>query len=128
MPVEVRWFNEEKTILLNQFHGNATVTDYYQSVEDNLKLVNSIEHTFDLIMDLSDAKVDARGMLPALVSANDRVPSHQRHVIVVGTSMYYQVLGNIARSLAPKATTSLHMAKTLEEALNLVESLQAKTN
>lgn len=118
MPLETSWHNEEKTILINRFYGNATVADYYQSIEDDANFLGTVDHPVDVILDLTNAQVDAKGLLPALRSADNRVPPNQRNVVVVGSAMYYKVLVNIARTLAPRATANVHTTHTLEEALD----------
>jgi hypothetical protein len=60
MPIEISWFDSEKTILFGNFLGAWTWEDYAQGLLNTIKLAEGIEYRLDQIIDFSKS-----GAIPA---------------------------------------------------------------
>lgn len=120
MPYQVTWDDEEKTIVVQTYSGKVLVEEYYNAVDKSAQLLSSVNHTVDLIMDLTDMKSDLKGFLTAVSYANKKVPSNQRLVTVVGANRFAQTMAKIAGTIAPKATENVYFVDTLEEAHRVI--------
>jgi hypothetical protein len=120
MPYQVTWDDEEQTIAVQTYSGTATMKDYYQAIDESAQLLSSVDHTVDLIMDLTAMKSDLKGFLTAVSYANKQVPANQRLVVVVGANRFVQTMGRIAGTIAPKATENVYFVDTLEDAHRVI--------
>lgn len=116
MSYLVEWGDENQTIVIQTYNGKVSIEDYYRAVDESAKLLSSVDHPVDLIMDTTEAKTDMKGFLQAVSYANKKVPKNQRLVIVVGANHFIQMLSKIASTIAPKAAENGYFVDTLEEA------------
>lgn len=121
MSYSVSWTDENQTIVLQTYVGNLKIEDYYHAIDESAKLLQSVNHMVDLIMDVSEANTDMKGFLQAVYYANKKVPDNQRLVIVVEASRFMQSLGKIAETIAPKATKNVYFVDTVDEAHQIIE-------
>lgn len=122
MGYQVGWADREQTIVVQKYSGDVQTREYYQMTDKSAELLSSVEHPVDIILDTTEMKSDLKGFLQAVSYANKKVPENQRLVVVVGANRFMQTMGNIARSIAPKATEKVYFVDTLPEAHKVIEA------
>jgi hypothetical protein len=125
MAYRAFWDNDEKTILRQVFYDRATVTDYYQVNDECIAMMNEQPHTVDLILDVTDAKIDMTGFLAAIGSVEKKVPANQRLVVIVKANQFIQTMAKVASQFAKRATANVYFVDTLEEAYKLIKEYDA---
>lgn len=123
MPIIVAWANDEKTILLNDYNGNWSASDFRQAIDDNARLMGSVLHDVDVIVDQRNNRALPSARLAILPYLETKTPDNQRRVIVVGASRLMKTMIELASRFAPRATRHLHYVQTLEAAYQLIETL-----
>ena len=122
MSYLIRWDNEEKTVLFQQYTDNAVKDDLYHLAEESAKMLKSVEHTVHLIIDESNAKITLNPT--DMKYLEDNVPANQGAVVMVveeGGLTYKRIMQNVARTVAPKAFDQPYFAATIEEAQQLLQ-------
>ncbi len=122
MGYTIQWDNAEKTVVLQQYTGNAIKDDLYHLAEESSLMLKSVTHTVHII-------VDERTIKLTLSSTDIKylekfVPPNQGAVIVVigkNGAAYKKLIQNIGKALAPKAFKQTFFTGTLEEARELLQ-------
>jgi len=113
--------NKAKTIVVQTFEGEVSMTDYHQMVDTNVVLLNSVTYPVDIIMDTRSGKMDVTNFLIASSYANKKVPDNQRFVVVIGANKFLQKMTDIAHHIAPKAVENVLFVDTMDEAMAILE-------
>jgi hypothetical protein len=114
------WYDEDKTIVHQNFYDQAGVTDYLESISISVDIMSQVSHTVHILMDLQDAQVNDRGLLSALTKAGKIVPPNQGCVVIIGGKTYHRVLADVAKVIAPKAVENVYFTDTLEQAMEII--------
>ena len=128
MPIEISWFDEEKTILFAKFTGEWTWEEYAVSSIDALKLAQATDYRLDQIIDMS-----ASGAIPegqALTHMNRSYelsrPFKIGLTILVGAST---ILRGVVSALAitnPNRNPRVFV-DSIEEALEMIKNDREKS-
>jgi hypothetical protein len=121
MAFEVIWGNAQKTILIQRYSELLTLEDYHQCIDASAALMQTVTHSVDLIMDLSNATVSNQAFLSAGNHAERAVPPNQRLVLMIGAPLHIQLIVKIAKSLFKKAAGNLYFVDTLTEAYRVID-------
>jgi hypothetical protein len=129
MPIQIEWFNEEKTILLETFTGEWTVEDYRQLIDDAAVLLGTVHHNVHIIADATDAGLRLPNNLlgGGMTYAIRHIPPNQGITVFIGVNGITQTLIGIARKISPKVSQTTFTATTLEEAQRIIANHIAKT-
>jgi hypothetical protein len=118
----IKWDNEEKTVVLQQYTDHATKDDLYEMAAESARMLSTCEHTVHLI-------IDERTMAFSLNSADmayleKRVPPNQGVVVLVvhPENMHYKdVIQGVGTRVAPHAFDNQFKVTSLEEARALLQ-------
>ena len=123
MGYSVRWDNEEKTVVLQQYTGKPVKQDLYGLAEESALLLKSVPYRVHLI-------IDERSIKLALNSEDIQflekyVPTNQGAVVTVVASesslAYKRYIRDVGKKLAPKAFEQPYYATTVEAARQLLQ-------
>jgi hypothetical protein len=120
MPT-VEWLNPEQTILIQRFIGEYGVAEYQQVATETAKLLKTVDHPVDIILDFTEGHARKENFLASLGSIERKVQPNQRLLVVIKASSLLKNLATGMQSVAPKATDNMHFVETLEQALHLIQ-------
>lgn len=128
MSHSIEWIDQDRKIVLQKYFDQIKHEDFYDAVDKSAKMISSVEHIVDIIIDMREAKTDLKGFFQAASYANKKVPDNQGVVVVIGASRFTQMMVKVAESIAPKATEDLYFVDTLEEAMRIIEARRGAQN
>lgn len=120
MPVRTSWHDERKTIINQVYEGRCVAADFHSSVDDVYRLVSSVTHTVDVIVDMTDAAFVGTSFLSVRGTSEAKVLHNQRMAILVGAPAFIRTLVSIGKKVAPKTTRNIHFVKTIAAAHELI--------
>lgn len=126
MPVKSQWDNADKTIIRNDFEGNWTWEEYFEMIEQRNALMSSVDHRVDVIANMRPANMPTSGgaLSSAKLSLSNVPPNHGIFVIVINTMVGTML--DIFKLFDRQTGISLHAAKSLEEAREIISQERAK--
>lgn len=123
MPVEMQWYNPEKTIYHAQYIGNWTWDELYRALENANRDFDTVKHKVDVLQDWSRC-----GKFPPNIVSNSRNLIDKMHPnagisMMVGGSMLLKSLWQVFSQLNTFTTgkRTFLFANTLEEAVHIIE-------
>ncbi|MFN8374461.1 MAG: hypothetical protein U0694_16485 [Anaerolineae bacterium] len=128
MPIQVSWGTPEKNVILCEFNGIWSLTDYHNMIDEMHVLMTSVDHTVHSISDFTNNSVS-----PAqLFSTGRHVDSRK----TVNTGINVMVKANpFLKALTPMYSKmflkdiKVYFTDTLAEAFQMIQTHeQAKTN
>ena len=128
MPINIRWYNDEKTILLEELSGTYTLDDYIALIDEAREHVMSCDHTVDIIGDFTGTnhRKLPHYLMSAARYADKQVPPNQGIAVFVNPGMFIETILRMARQLQIQAADEVVVAKTVDEAVEIIEQEQAK--
>jgi hypothetical protein len=119
MSVTVRWWDEDQqTIILYEFTGKWTWSEFYPAYDESIRLMDSVEYKVDFIMDLLNSQHIPPGALQHLKRAADFNHPNMGLAVYVGINPLIQALGRMFRKIYPASARyyPFDFAQTIEEA------------
>lgn len=97
MAIVTRWDNKKKSIILLEFESEWTWDELEEAVQKADKLIGSVEHYVDLIIDLEGASIpgDILNGAKNLLASGEARPNEGARVVVGANSAlqsFYQIL------------------------------------
>jgi len=114
------WHDEQKTIIHQVYEGRCIAADFHTCINDAYRMVNTVNHSVDIIVDMTKATFIGTSFLSAQGNSEAKVQHNQRMAVLVGAPAFIRALVNIGKKIAPKTTKNIHFTKTIEEALILI--------
>jgi hypothetical protein len=124
---EIRWYNEEKTIILEQVLGRWVWEDILAMMKEQFALMDTVEHTVHVILIAPEGRIpvpaDALFHLQKIVS---EVHPREGLKVLVGAPKLIEILfAMIGRVYKLRELLDDYaFAETLEEALATIEKTQ----
>jgi hypothetical protein len=113
----IRWDNEDRTVVLQQYEEGATKDDLYHLAQKSADMLHSEDHTVHLIIDERNIRLSLSSS--DLKYLEKLVPANQGKAVVIVSPMdiaYKEMFQNIGRKTAPKALAEPNFVTSLEEA------------
>jgi hypothetical protein len=123
MPVRVTWVDDAHTILRTDTSGEWDWIDYYQSLDEVKRRIESVPHRVDLICTRQpDASTPPGSLLPHLIRALSLVPPGLNSVVIVSQRQSAQALFGLFQLMRQRQSHSARVLviPTLEEALTML--------
>ena len=120
MSVRVYWHDDQKTILYQVYEGKCVAADFHTCVNEAYHLVKAVDHTVDIIVDMTHATFVGTSFLAVRSTSEAKVQENQRLAILVGAPSFIKALINISKKVAPKTTKNMHYVNTVEEAHTII--------
>lgn len=117
MPITVQWDNHEDSIMRILFEGRWTVDVLTRALHDSKRLMDSVDHTTDIIVEFRNS-----GWTPSRVSAAfGQAKSFFEHpntgiTFVAGVSPVVMTVAKVFLQMFPHLATRIHFVKTIDEA------------
>ncbi|MBK8024806.1 MAG: hypothetical protein IPK19_26155 [Chloroflexi bacterium] len=128
MPVIVAWDNDERTIVRTESSGHWTWEEYHTGVDQALALINSVDHPVHLInVRHPDAVAPEGYALPHLRRLMRNLPKNHRMTIMVNPNMQNKMMMGVFRRVVPIFSLTFMMARTLDEARNMIALYERKS-
>ncbi len=119
MPIEVKWFDEEETLLLIEPANPWGWPDFYVAINQAQTMIRSKNHTVDVIFDLAgDFRLPNASLLSPLRSVYTASPENVGNRILVGANLFIEQVVSIA-TRAMGGGSTFHFVRTMEDALTL---------
>lgn len=125
MNIPVTWRDPSHTILVQNFNGEWTLNDYYETIEATYDLIDMTGHPVDVMVDVSLNPGSASRLIAAAGELGDvpdmaRVHPNQRLMVIVGGGQFIRTLIQMAAKYAPRMAQKLLAADTFDEARTLI--------
>lgn len=124
MPVEVFWYDDEQTIIVQRYTGSIKTDDYYTAVDQVKALAATVPHTVYNIFDRTGVVGMPRSVLGAMRYANRNMPDNLDLRVIVAPTYGSQILMDLGQHVAPEMVRHLEYADTFDEALQMIRKRQ----
>ena len=122
MPIQVKWFNTSKTIILQSYHTPWTWDNYHASAKEIDQMLDSVDYPVDLIVDFSDGAVLPAKALSHFRRAVMDIHPNRGLVVMVGMNPYLAALQNVLEQMVPHSAARSRIAETLDEAIAIINA------
>lgn len=121
MHYSIQWDNEDKTVVLQQYHQGATKDDWYQMARESAEMLGTVTHKVYLIIDEHHIEFDASSTdmryLEKQAPTNEGacvmvVPQHQQFYKTVKKKIREQMVHNEREA---------YFVETVDEARKLLQ-------
>ncbi|MBZ0281837.1 MAG: hypothetical protein K8L97_13945 [Anaerolineae bacterium] len=127
MSVQADWFDpEQKNIIRYEFVGSWTWDDLYAAMNQVNTLMASVDHTVYIIIDFRQGRGVPGGALTHMRSSTMRAADNWGGGVFLGINTFLQALVSTFIKVYPRLGDRYHTAKTLEEALTIIDVWQSK--
>lgn len=126
MPISVRWNEDEKRILIQEFVGKWSLDEYYESAQIVVDEVKSQNHTVHVIGDLRRSASIPPGILSARSFLERTTPDNRGLIVIIGANSLLMMLIDIVRPVAPRFVNNLFFASSMEAALQMIAEWDSK--
>jgi hypothetical protein len=100
VKVDVRWQNEEQTIIYYRFKPGWSWEDIHEAFEVFYEMVTPVTHQVNVVMDFTGASMIPQGALSRIRWAfNNPKPDHIGLTVVVAPSSFFQALMGLAQKM-----------------------------
>ena len=128
MKVQVQWDNEEQKIVRYKFEQGWAWPDLHHALDEAGKLINTVSHRVDVIMDISNANLVPQGALSQINRAyNNPKPPNIGITIIVAPNSFMSAMVNMAKKIwGNKTEWQLEFVNTIGEAYQIINANEAK--
>jgi hypothetical protein len=117
MGHNIRWDNEEKTVVLQAYTDGATKDDLYYLAQKSAQMLSTVEHRVHLIID--ERKIDLVLNSVDMSYLGRLTPKNQGAVVMIVSPAklkYKTLVQQIGKRIGPKAFDQPYFAQSIEEA------------
>lgn len=122
MNHNIRWDNEQKTVVLQEYTDGASKDDLYHLAKKSAQMLGSVDHTVHLIID--ERKIDLVLNSTDMAYLAKTTPKNQGAVVMVIPAhklKYKTVVQQIGKKLGPEAFAQPYFAETIEDARTFLQ-------
>ena len=122
MGHHIAWDNQEKTVILHQYTGEASKDDLYQLARKSAEMLSTVPHTVHLIIDEGPARLTLSSADLAFLEKH--VPPNQGSSAVIvahGMREYRKKVQHTYKAVAPKAIDEAHFMASIEDARQFLQ-------
>src|ERR1041385_4546067 len=119
----IRWDNQEKTVVFQQYTGTATKDDLYGLAEESAQMLKSVPHRVHLIINEHNIKMNLNAI--DMKYLEKLVPDNQGGVVIVvdkDSLPYKKYMHDAGVKLAPKTFAQPFFAADVENARQLLQT------
>jgi len=122
MGHNIRWDNDEKTVVFQEYDENPSKDDLYDLAQKSAEMLGTVEHTVHLIIDERNVShiLDTKDM----AYLEKMTPRNQGAVLVIvqGRKIGYKMMiQRLAKSVGPTAFAQGYFVETLEQARTFLQ-------
>ncbi|MBC7810005.1 MAG: hypothetical protein H7175_02605 [Burkholderiales bacterium] len=123
MGHDIRWDNEDRTVVLQAYTEGATKDDLYYLAQESARMLKSIDHTVHLIID--ERNIDLVLNSADMTYLEKLTPTNQGAVVMIVSPsklMYKTVVQQLGKRLGPNAFALPFFAESVEQAWTFLQS------
>ena len=121
MPIDIAWYNPEKTIFYINYPPQWTLEDFYDMLIDSTKMTEG-SAPFVVIGDFSRSSMIPSGLLSTSRRIEQTTPSHRLMLILVQPNMLMQMLIRTVSKIYPKMVDNAIVVGSFEEAVEMAQA------
>ncbi|NDJ54102.1 MAG: hypothetical protein GYB68_13610 [Chloroflexi bacterium] len=123
MPIQARWYNDERTIILYQMSGQLTLDDFTNMMQLGYDMREQVEHIVHGIIDVTQAT----GRLPKGLIAHYPQLAQMPHPRV-GMSIYVHPsrMAHTFTDIYSRLFGTVYVAPSIDDALTMIARYQAR--
>lgn len=122
MGINVRWDNDEQTIIRYAFDGRWTWNDLYAALDRVQEMAASVEHRVDAIIDLTRADLMPAGVFFSLDGRKNaqklasKADAARGLIVIAGANAFIRSVYDAFRALNRSAASGIHFTETTAQA------------
>jgi hypothetical protein len=118
MSITTTWENQEHTIILMHYQNPWTWSEFEAAQAEQLRLINSVAHPVDVIMDISTGGNVPPNALSRFREASKNRPANQRGMVFVGAKLFDKTMVNtVQKTISTQfREVAIEFVDTLDEA------------
>lgn len=128
MPIHFYQDENDPNLIWQIFEGKWTLDEYIQDVDELTKLINTRTERIDVIADLTKSGTPPAKLLSISGYLERHNPENRGAAVIVGSGMFVKTLVKISETIAPRFTTNLYTADTVDEAHAIIAKARAEVN
>jgi hypothetical protein len=129
MSINIKWYNEEQTILLITFSESWEVIDYITMLDESRAMSREVTHPYVSVVDFRKSKSTPARLLSTGDKMSDMDNAHLPVVtILIGLGRLNELMLNIITRIYPRAVKDALLVHSWEEALTVAEQELNKAN
>jgi hypothetical protein len=121
VSIQIRWFDDEKRILLYEFVGVWTWEDLYAVLKQATEMSLSVNHPVDAIVDLTRNGSTPMGALLNLRQITSWETVTWNTAVLIGANVITRGVVATFRGLYPRSGARVHTANSFPEAVEIIE-------
>lgn len=126
MPIDIRWYNEEKTILYFTFTDPWTWEDFFRADHHGSELVQTVDHEVCFLADFSQSRQFPRGMsLQRVRNVLDFEETNSGMMVAFGVNPFLRVMLNTMMAAVGRVRASVAITTDLKSALEMIDKHSA---
>lgn len=126
MGIRIEWYDRNQHIITHIYEGEWTVNDYYALIDENYKLIDSVNDRVDIINDLRATSTVPKGMVAPVKYAIRKAHPNEGINVLVGATSFIKALLNSINEGSGQAFTEVHFASTIEDAVRIIMEVRAQ--
>lgn len=124
MPIEISWYDAEKTIGLCRFIGDWRWADFFHLLAQSEVIERESPSPIAVIVDFSESRTSAHNVLSTFNAGEGRAPKNVEVFVVVGNA-FVQAMLHVYRRISAHSRYRFHAAYTVKEAYELIRAERA---
>jgi len=126
MSLEVRWDNDDKTVLVWEFGETWDWSEYYRVADQATALLDTVDYKVDFLIDMHLARKLPPQTMPHIQRmAFDKGHVNRGRIVVVGGNMLMSTVVNTLNKLYSRKNPSIFTAATITEARTRLAEMRA---
>jgi len=122
MPASYKWFNDEKTIMLEVFEGSWTWQDFSECVRGAIEQIKTVSHDVMVIADYMDSDmmpVSGASLRIARDVMND-APENWKGVVIVSNNRLIQAMVSLFQNANRTFGSKVYLESTVADAVKRI--------
>ncbi len=121
MGIQVRWDNPQQDILLCVFEETWNWQDYHAAMQQGRALIDSVDHSVDVIFDFQRTHFAPSGALRHLGNSfRSLADANLNRLVIVSATGILHIIVEVLTNLYPRTAASMSQAVTMKEAYKLL--------
>lgn len=126
MAIEVSWYDEDKTIIVQKFPADWTWDEFYAAVKETVELEKTVDHTVYVLGTQPPEGRTPKGSI--LQHYNSAIAMHEdnmRYYIIATDNRVTSMFGNVFLKTTPMRK-KVRMAASFDDALRYIQADKEK--
>ncbi|MFZ4815662.1 MAG: hypothetical protein ACOYL5_14080 [Phototrophicaceae bacterium] len=120
MTLEIRWYDDSKTIIYQRYVGDWTLEETYQMIDITYTMMMSVTHLVDVITDMSKAG-NAPNLLTSSRYVNQHIAPNSGTAYLIESGDFMEGIVQVAHRLVPKFAAHLDTAESVKHAIQKIQ-------